>query len=104
MFVDEGSAGGAVNGSNDSSVKSDSRRDPRVPMTGDVTVVFDVDPVVGPGENISAQGVYFTTAAALKVHVRMAGSEHAVPGELVRVESMGNGRVGIAVRFTPQAD
>ena len=80
---------------------ADSRRDPRVPIGDEVTIVFDVDRIVGPGKNVSAQGLYFTTEAALRVKVSMAGKETTVPGELVRVESMGNGRVGIAVRCSP---
>lgn len=82
---------------------ADSRRDPRVPIGDEVTIVFDVDRIVGPGKNVSAQGLYFTTEAALRVKVNIAGQETSVPGELVRVESMGNGQVGIAVRFLPVA-
>ena len=81
---------------------ADSRRAPRVPTDEEVTIVFDVERIVGPGKNVSAQGLYFTTEGALRVQVSMAGSEATVPGELVRVESMGNGQVGIAVRFLPE--
>lgn len=78
---------------------ADQRRDPRLPIDDEVTIHIDAQSVVGPGKNVSAQGVYFTTAAALKVTVRIAGRDREVPGELVRVESMGDGTVGIAVRF-----
>ena len=52
----------------------------------------------GSGENISLQGVYFTTAAKIPVQVRVRDGS-VVRGELVRAESMGDGRVGLAVRF-----
>ena len=75
------------------------RRDPRVPIDEDVTIEIDAQNIIGPGKNVSAQGVYFTTTAAVRVRVRFGGKDRVVPGELVRVESMGDGQVGIAVRF-----
>lgn len=75
------------------------RRDPRVPMEEEVTITFATDALVGPGQNVSAQGLYFTTTATLRVQVKVAGSDRTLAGELVRVESMGNGRIGVAVRF-----
>lgn len=78
---------------------SDLRRESRVPIDDEVTIEIDAQNIVGPGKNVSAQGVYFTTSAAVRVRVRFAGKDRVVPGELVRVESMGDGQVGIAVRF-----
>ncbi len=77
----------------------ENRRGERVPLEGAVTV--EVDPVViaGSGQNISPQGVFFTTEGALSVRVRIGGRDPGVRGELVRYESMGDGRVGIAIRF-----
>lgn len=77
----------------------DSRRGERVPLEGAVTVELDAAVIAGSGQNISPQGVFFTADGALPVRVRIHGSEHGVRGELVRYESMGDGRVGIAVRF-----
>jgi hypothetical protein len=81
------------------SVLPENRRDPRVGMATEVTITFDEGALIGPGHNISAQGIYFTTTRSLRVHVGLAGSERKVAAELVRVESMGNGIYGIAVRF-----
>jgi len=75
------------------------RRDARIDLGEHVTIHFAAGSIVGPGQNISAQGVFFTAAASLPVTVRIAGRDEAVAGELVRVEAMGDGRVGIAVRF-----
>lgn len=75
------------------------RRDPRVDLTEQVTIRFEAGSIVGPGQNISQQGVFFTAAASIPVTVRIAGKDEVVYGELVRVETMGDGRVGIAVRF-----
>lgn len=80
-------------------VAADQRRLTRVPIDDEVTIQIEAQNIVGPGKNVSAQGVYFTTNAAVRVQVRIAGRTETVPGELVRVESMGDGTVGIAVRF-----
>ncbi len=78
---------------------SDLRRDIRVPIDDEVTIEIAPQNIVGPDKNVSAQGVYFTTTASVRVNVRIAGQSASVPGELVRVESMGDGTIGIAVRF-----
>lgn len=77
----------------------ESRRDERLPLDGAVTVEIDAGRIVGSGQNISAQGVFFTTDGALPVRVCIGGREPGVRGELVRYETMGDGRVGIAIRF-----
>lgn len=76
----------------------EARRDPRVELDGEVTIQFDAGSLAGSGQNISVQGVFFTAEAALPVTVRVKGRGE-VTGKLVRVESMGDGRLGIAVRF-----
>ncbi|MEQ1633236.1 MAG: PilZ domain-containing protein [Planctomycetota bacterium] len=78
------------------------RREERLPLDGEVTITIDAQDIVGPGRNVSSQGVYFTTTAALRVHVRVPGRTEPVEGELIRVESMGDGRLGIAVRFSQE--
>lgn len=78
------------------------RREERLPLDGQVTIAIDAQQIPGPGRNMSAQGVYFTTAAKIRVLVQAPGHDEPIPGELVRVESMGDGSVGIAVRFLPQ--
>lgn len=74
------------------------RRAPRVDLDGEVTIRFDAGTIVGSGENISVQGVFFTAIGQLPVTVQVAGRGD-VRGRLVRLESMGDGRIGIAVRF-----
>lgn len=75
------------------------RRDPRFDLSGQVAIEFDAGTIVGPGQNVSQQGVFFTAPASIQVHVRIPGRAAPIPGELVRVESMGDGSVGLAVRF-----
>jgi hypothetical protein len=83
----------------------ENRRDPRIELAEQVTIRFEAGEIVGPGQNISLQGVFFTAPASIPVTVRIAGKSEVVRGELVRVETMGDGRVGIAVRFVaPQPD
>ncbi|MBM4062419.1 MAG: PilZ domain-containing protein [Planctomycetes bacterium] len=84
----------------------ENRRDPRHELADQVTIRFEAGAIVGPGQNISQQGVFFTALASIPVTVQIAGREPALRGELVRVETMGDGRVGLAVRFvepSPQA-
>lgn len=74
------------------------RRDPRVDLDGEVTIQFEAGAISGSGQNISVQGVFFTADVGIPVTVRVKGHGE-VAGKLVRVESMGEGRLGIAVRF-----
>jgi len=75
------------------------RRDVRVDLDEGVAIDFAAGSIKGSGQNLSAQGVFFTAAASIPVTVRIDGRDQVVRGELVRVETMGDGRVGIAVRF-----
>lgn len=74
------------------------RQSPRVDLQSDVTITLDEATLVGSGDNISLQGVFFTTDEPITVTVQVA-NQGEVRGKLVRLESMGDGRYGIAVRF-----
>jgi hypothetical protein len=74
------------------------RRDERIDLDAEVTIQFAPGTIAGSGQNISAQGVFFTAEASLPVTVRIKGRGE-IAGSLVRLESMGDGRIGIAVRF-----
>lgn len=78
---------------------AEQRREPRHPLDATVTVDVPAVQIVGSGENISTQGVFFTAEGGLRVRVHIQGRSAPVDGELVRCESMGDGRVGLAVRF-----
>lgn len=79
---------------------TDNRRiDPRIVMDEQVTITFSQEAIVGPGQNISSQGLFFVAETAIPVRVRIAGVDQPVAGELVRVQAMGEGKLGIAVRF-----
>ena len=71
----------------------------RVPLEGPVTVSFVEQEVIGPGENVSDEGVFFIAEAALKVRVRVDDTAEWRDAEIVRVQSMGDGRLGMAARF-----
>lgn len=77
----------------------DHRQDRRIGMTETVTVHLDGAAIVGPGQNISTQGLFFVTESSIPVTVRVGNAETPVRGELIRVQAMGEGRLGIAVRF-----
>ena len=76
-----------------------SARSPRVDLAGQVTIRFAADALVGSGKNVSDQGVFFVADGSVPVKVTIEGREGELDGELVRVESMGAGKVGIAVKF-----
>ncbi len=80
----------------------ENRREARVPLAGEVAVQFDATAIVGPGQNVSSQGVFFTAEGSLPVTVQIVSKGRTLRGELVRFERMGDGRVGIAVRFLEQ--
>lgn len=71
----------------------------RVPMDGPVTVSFDQQQVVGPGQNVSEEGVFFIAEAKIKVRVHLDGTDEWRSAEVVRVQTMGDGQLGMAVRF-----
>ena len=77
----------------------DQRLNPRHELQESVTIEFEAGSLVGSGQNISVQGVFFTTTDALPVTVRINGKSETVRAELVRYETLGDGQVGIAVRF-----
>lgn len=76
----------------------DRRGSGRRPAAADVTVVFDGRPLVGPSENLSREGVFFVAEGSLRVRVKVGDGEW-IEGEVVRAQSMGDGKVGVAVKF-----
>ena len=84
--------------------QQEQRRSSRVGLDGAVTIRFVTDAIVGSGQNGSALGVFFTTDARLPVTVEIEGRDGALRGELVRVESLGPGQLGIAVKFDAPDD
>ena len=103
-----GSVGGAAtlgvimsdSGGREQQSVADRRRATRAAIHGDVTVRFDDLEIVGPGENISETGVYFIAEARARVRVLMDGEVR--DAEIVRIESLGNGHLGVAVRFVAE--
>ena len=71
----------------------------REPMQGAVTVAFGEQSIVGPGQNVSEEGVFFIVEGALRVRVRTSDGAEWRDGEVIRVQTMGEGKLGMAVRF-----
>lgn len=78
---------------------STNRRFERVGFDRAVTIRFEGDAIVGSGQNVSEQGVFFIADGSIPVVVDIEGREGSLAGELVRIENMGSGQVGIAVKF-----
>jgi len=77
----------------------DQRSSGRIDTDAKVTITFDGSSIVGPGQNISEQGVFFVAEGSVAVTVRIEGCANPMAGELVRIETMDEGKVGLAVRF-----
>ena len=77
----------------------DHRRAPRVGFDGQIQVTIEASELQGSGQNLSAQGVFFVAEGRVPVKVTIDGREGELQGEMVRIENMGNGSVGIAVKF-----
>lgn len=86
------------------SAAEERRTDERRSMDGQVSVRLVDDTFVGPGQNISRDGIFFVAESSLKVLVDTGEGSEPLEGELVRVQSMGEGQVGIAVRFLGPSD
>ena len=75
------------------------RQDPRVGFDRKVKICFEGDGIVGSGQNVSNQGVFFVAEGSIQVQVEIEGREGTLSGQLVRIENMDAGSVGIAVKF-----
>jgi hypothetical protein len=80
-------------------VSVNDRRSERHELGGRVTIRFGSDALIGDGQNISEQGVFFVAQGRVPVEVEVEGREGVFLGEVVRTENMGSGQIGIAVKF-----
>lgn len=83
----------------DQNTSINTRRSERVGFDGTVSIRVAGEAIVGSGQNVSDQGVFFVSEAPIKVKVEIGGRDGIMTGELVRIENMGAGAVGIAVKF-----
>lgn len=88
-----------MSANDDRTAQQERRQAERGPLAGRVTVELGGDPIVGPGQNISEEGVFFVAETSLRVRVKIDGQDRWLDGEVVRVQSMGEGRVGMAIKF-----
>ena len=85
--------------SDEMQASNEGRRAKRVDLESKVTIRISDQVLVGNGQNISEQGVFFVAEGRLPVEVQIEGRDGTLAGELVRTENMGSGQLGIAVRF-----
>ena len=74
------------------------RSQDREPIGSGVAIRIETYQLVGTGQNLSADGVLFVADGTPRVKVLIEGEEPRI-GELVRIQKLDEGRVGIAVRF-----
>lgn len=78
---------------------SERREGTRRALRETVSVRLLAPRLAGAGENVSEQGVLFTVDGPVEVMVRIGDRETELRGTLVRLQDLGGGRSGIAVRF-----
>lgn len=86
----------------DASTKQDGserREGTRRALRETVSVRLLAAEITGAGDNVSEQGVLFVVDGPVEVMVRIGSGETEVRGTLVRLQDLGGGRSGIAVRF-----
>lgn len=82
--------------------KDDERRgSPRDSRTLPVEVHFEKLKLLGPSANLSPEGVYFLAEATIPVSVTISvdGKKRIVKGRVVRVGSVNEKTLGVAVQF-----
>ena len=79
------------------------RADDRETIASNVSVRLLQSDVTGPTGNLSSTGVYFIAKGNLPVEVRLEGRDETLRGEIVRVGSVREGELGIAIRFLDEA-
>lgn len=83
------------------------RRDPRIPNESLVELEIGTTVLNGSAQDLSAQGICFFTESELRVQVRVGGDGTEVrlmPGRIVRLESVTDGKFVVAVRFDRRID
>lgn len=80
----------------------DRRDGARKVLRESVSVRFLAPSLEGAGDNVSERGVLFVVDGPVEVMVRIGDREAEVRGTLVRLQDMGGGRSGLAVRFDAQ--
>lgn len=78
---------------------SERREQSRKALRGRVAMRLVAPHLEGAGENVSAQGVLFVVDGPVEVVVRIGEAGEELHGTLVRLQDLGSGRSGIAVRF-----
>ncbi len=82
----------------------DRRISPRIPKHVPVEIQIDSVKLSGPSANLSREGVYFLAdgdvTASIKIEVE--GKKHNLRGKIVRVGSVNQKTLGIAVQFDVQ--
>ena len=57
--------------------------------------------LTGSAENVSQSGLYMLARSAIPVEVELPGATTARAGTLIRVESVRDGEIGLAIRLDP---
>lgn len=75
------------------------RRGDRRDLTGQVVLQVPAQAVTGTGQNVSEDGIYFLASEGLQVEVHVPGEAEPRRGRLLRLQALGEGRFGLAVKF-----
>ena len=83
------------------SKEDDRRGSQRDPRTLPVEVHFEKLKLLGPSANLSSEGVYFLAEATIPVSVTISvdGKKRSLKGKVVRVGSVNEKTLGVAIQF-----
>ncbi len=87
-----------MTGKNEPEVR-ERRADDRLPLAESVSIRIPESQVVGPSGNLSKTGIYFLANAEFRVEVILPGHEEPISGRIVRLGTVREGELGIAVAF-----
>ena len=77
----------------------DRRSTTRAPGPRTVTIRIPPTTLEGSAENLSSDGIYLLCDAEIRVEVDLPDSEESCEGVLIRVESIRDGEIGLAIRL-----
>ena len=80
---------------------TDRRGSPREARTYSVEIQFEKARLLGPSANLSAEGVYFLAEGSIPVTISISteGKKKMVKGRIVRVGSVNEKTLGVAIQF-----
>ncbi|MFQ5504929.1 MAG: PilZ domain-containing protein [Planctomycetota bacterium] len=79
--------------------EAERRGSERIPAGHMVSIQIPEISISGPAENISRNGLYLTAGTEIPVEISLDEGGETRKGAIVRVDSIRDGEIGLAIRF-----